>query len=67
MLFEFIIGLVRDIICLHIGAAFLRLITLGKYSTEGMTENDKTKVEVVGLFVLAGLIILTWIVLGLIL
>jgi hypothetical protein len=64
MLFEFTIGPVRDITCLHIEAAFLRLITLGKYPAERLTENDKTKVEVVGLFVLAGLIILTWIVLG---
>jgi hypothetical protein len=63
MLYELIIGPIRDFICFHLGLTFLRLVTLGKFPPSPLPDTYKTKIEIVGTFVFVGLIILTYYVL----
>ena len=54
---ELVFGTIRDVISYHLGLAFLRAVSNGRYPPEPVSENHRTKVEVVGIVLLVCLII----------
>jgi hypothetical protein len=54
---ELVVGTIRDVISYHLGLTFLRVMTNGRYPPEPVSENNRTKVEVVGIVILVCLII----------
>ncbi len=60
MLYELVVGTLRDLICFHLGRTFLLIVTVGKYPPSPVPENEQTKVEIAGSFVLVGLVILVY-------
>ncbi len=60
MLYELVVGTIRDFICFHLGRTFLLFVSFGKYPTSPVPANEQTKVEIVGSFVLVGLVILVY-------
>jgi hypothetical protein len=57
MLYELIVGTLRDVIAYHVGFAFLRLVTGGKYPPDSPEGSYTTKVEIVGVCILVAIVI----------
>ncbi len=60
MLYELVVGTIRDFICFHLGRTSLLLVTFGKYPPSPVPEHEQTRVVIVGSFVLVGLVILLY-------
>ena len=49
MFHELVFGTIRDVISYHLGLTFLRAVTTGRYPPAPVSENNRAKVEVVGI------------------
>ena len=58
IIIEFIIEFLWATICYHLGLGFLLVVTFGRYPPTSAEEQTKTFVEIIGLSVFVGLVLL---------